>query len=349
MHERVPTSPQIQAIPPGELGGTERQMAFLLRLLSDAPGQKITRGKLGRRIKTVGAATAGLRPTNLSALITQLSGNGFVRVGKAGRADVYELTGAGAAHLDEVRDRFSLGGNRGGRGRVIPPANDQVRNLRLSYLLLQSLKTHPQPLPEAEANGLLDSYARDGLELNSATASHLRQELVRQGLFARTGSGRAIAYTLTPAGRLAVGNSAFPDDRKFPLTGRVLNQLLEMAREVGKQFTPDPELPVPPPKAEEIERAILAAFEEMLRERHHVTGLVPIHEVRDAVRHRFGEVAARHDVFDPVLLRLRLTGGLRLVPISNPRDATPEQLRASVPGMGETIFYLEAAREPAAC
>jgi hypothetical protein len=39
---------------------------------------------------------------------------------------------------------------------------------------------------------------------------------------------------------------------------------------------------------------------------------------------------------------------LRFPGISNPRDATPDELRDAVPGVGETLFYLEPAREPAA-
>ena len=58
--------------------------------------------------------------------------------------------------------------------------------------------------------------------------------------------------------------------------------------------------------------------------------------------------AARHDVFDEAVLRLWRAKRVRLTPISDHARATPDQLRDAIPGMGEMLFYLEAARDPAA-
>lgn len=338
-----------QVVPQPEPGNSDRLKAFLLYTLATSPGRKLTRGELNRKVKTKAAEAVGLSPDTLNALIDQLGGEGLVRVGKAGRAVVCEMTDAGAAHLESARGQLPLTMPVGPRGRFVPPANDRVREYRSVYLLLQVLKSPRHTLADAEANVQLDAYAREGLELNAATASRLRSELARQGLLTAAGSGRTTSYGLTPAGRVAIGNATFPADRTFPLPGRVLNDLLEAAREVGKQFVPDATERQPGPlSGGELDRAIMEAFVELLRERYSVSGMVPVPEVRSAVRGRFGESAARHDVFDEAVLRLWRAKKVRLTPISDHAKATPDQIRDAIPGMGETLFYLEAARDPAA-
>jgi hypothetical protein len=76
--------------------------------------------------------------------------------------------------------------------------------------------------------------------------------------------------------------------------------------------------------------------------------LVPIPEVRAAIRDRFGEAVGGHDTFDDAVLGLWRAGRVRLTPIFDPAKAAPDQLRDAIPGVGETLFYLEAARDPAA-
>jgi hypothetical protein len=234
------------------------------------------------------------------------------------------------------------------RGQVVPPANDQVREYRTGYLLLEVLKAPQHTLADADAAEHLDTYAREGLELNASTARHLWRDLAAQGLLAASGAGRAVRYTITPAGRVKLANADFPPGRKFSLTGQTLNALLEAAREVGKQFSPAPGEPAGRPARDELERAVLAAFEELHRERHAVTGLIPIHEVRAAVRDRLGAAAARHDVFDGAVRDLRRTGRLRLVPITDQSRASAGQLQDAIPGTGEVLFFMETAHEPAA-
>jgi hypothetical protein len=128
----------------------------------------------------------------------------------------------------------------------------------------------------------------------------------------------------------------------------VLNDLLEAAREAAKQFGGAPKAEAAAPDPARLEQTILASFEELLRERHAVTGMVPIHEVRAGVRRQLGETAARHDVFDPAVHALRQAGRLRLIPITDGTQASPEQAQASIPGIGETLFFLETTREPVA-
>jgi hypothetical protein len=137
----------------------------------------------------------------------------------------------------------------------------------------------------------------------------------------------------------------------FRLPGKVLNDLLEAARDAARQFQPP--IPAVQPAARhvserELEEAVVEIFHGLRRERHWTTGLVPIHQIRDAIRQRFGESAATHEIFDAAVLRLRDVGEFRLVPITNLSRASDLQLTGSIPGVGETLFFIEALHEPVA-
>lgn len=86
---------------------------------------------------------------------------------------------------------------------------------------------------------------------------------------------------------------------------------------------------------------ILDTFAELLREKHTVTGLVPIHEIRAAVREKFGDEAGKHAVLDKLMLDLWREKRLKFMSIADRGRATPEQIQDGVPGVGETLFYLE--------
>jgi predicted transcriptional regulator len=319
----------------------DRKQAFLLHILATAPGRKLLRGQLAPKLKTKAAQALGLE--GLPEVFADLEAAGLVRKVKVTRSLVYELTDAGAARLAEVKDLVPA---KPGRGGTKPPANEQVSTYRTGYLLLQVLRSRKCTVTEAEANKSLDTYAREGLELNVATAQHLRRDLVTSGLLAVQGNGRSATYSLTPAGWIALGNIRFENGRRqFRFPGEMLNRLLEAAREVGKQFTAT--TPSIPPVREELERAILATFGELRREQHSTSGLVPIHEVRTAIRQQFGDSAARHDVFDEGVLGLWRAKKLRLIPITDLSKATPDQIQDAIPGVGETLFYLEAAHATA--
>jgi hypothetical protein len=91
--------------------------------------------------------------------------------------------------------------------------------------------------------------------------------------------------------------------------------------------------------------AVLAEFQELWRERHGRSGLVPIHEIRQRIADRFGTAASRHDVLDEVILNLWRQKRLGLEAISDLAGATEQQLNASIPGVHGTLFYLEAPHE----
>ncbi len=326
----------------------DRPLAYLLNLLANVPDRRLTRGDLNKKLRTRAAELAGLSRESIAALLDRASARGHVQVEKTRRAIKYVLTDNGAAHLSSLRALLPELKQPAIRGKIIPPANDDVRKHRIGYLLLAVLKTQGQSLAETEATRHLDTYAREALELNAPTARQLLRELAGQGLLAASGEKRSIRYSLTLAGRVELANSDFPKGRIFPLSGETLNLLLEAAREIGKQFMAHPEKAAEPPPRAELERVILSAFEEFRRERHAVTGLVPIHEVRTEVRRRFGDAAARHDVFDDVVLELWRAKRIRLTSISDHAKATPEHLQDAIPGVGETLFYLEAAHAPIA-
>src|SRR5262245_28078903 len=119
----------------------DARTAYLLHLLAAAPGRKLTRCGLGKKLETKPAEAVGLPPGAAPGLIDRLASGGFVRVGKAGRAVVYELTDAGGARLEAVRALVPPARPVGSRGRVVPPPNDQVRDYRTGYLLLQVLRS----------------------------------------------------------------------------------------------------------------------------------------------------------------------------------------------------------------
>lgn len=317
----------------------DRRNAFLLQILATAPG--LRHGQLSRKLKTKGAQAIGLGNATLPDLIATHEAAGLITVTKAKRTRTYELTESGTARLANLEKVLDPVPGRGFKA----PASEQVRKCRTEYLLRQVLHEGNATTSDAEANKRLDTYARESLELNASTANFLRRELVSKGLLTAQGTGPRVVYSLTSDGRLALGNAQFEDGIVFHLPGLVLNRLLEAAREVGGQFGHQPAKP--PASPEELRHAILESFEELLREEHGVTRLVPIHQVREAVWKKFGSTSARHDVFDEAVLSLWRTQRLGIVPITDPSKATPEQLRDSIPGEGDTLYYLEVAHEPA--
>jgi len=95
----------------------------------------------------------------------------------------------------------------------------------------------------------------------------------------------------------------------------------------------------------ELNEEILKAFEYLLREKYTQGNMVPIHAVRRRVAERLGEETASHAVFDPAVQQLGKQRKLRLVSMSDRRDATDDEINASIPSANETFFYMKAAHE----
>lgn len=324
-----------------------RRHAFLLHHLTGAKDRRLLLGDVTKRLKTNAAVSLGFNDEVVSKVRETLVAGGYLRVEKVGRGVWYQVTEGGVAYLGTLQEFAPIGP---GRGKVHPASNEDVRQARVAYLLLQLLQGRGHSLSSSVANKAT-SQSRT-LELNAATSRHVRSELAARGLLTIERGTRSERYTLTDAGRLHLGTLAFYESFRFRLTGKELNLLLEAAREAAKEFTPmgvdAAQAPATEaPTAGDLAEAILKSFEDLRRERHTVSGMVPIHEVRAEVRARFGPAAARHAVFDEAVLSLWREKRVRLTSIADRGKATPEQLQNSIPGVGETLFYLEVAREPA--
>ena len=229
--------------------------------------------------------------------------------------------------------------------------NDKLAEHRKALLLLHLLLAPGRKMRKAEANRRLTSAQQKKLDMKVTAANQVREELARDGFLDKTHekTGRAAAdyYRLTDRGFALLGTLEQYPTLDVRMKGKVFNELIVVVRAEahswqGPAATAAPEPPLPP---ERLAEGILAEFEELRRERFGHTGLVPIHEVRRRVAGKYGPEAARHDVFDAQVQQLRQQRRVRLVPISDLRDATPEQLNDAIPGVNETLFYLEPVRE----
>jgi hypothetical protein len=226
--------------------------------------------------------------------------------------------------------------------------SDEVREAQKAYLLLQLLEADGQPLARGEANEIPDGLQKR-LGLKPAVANFRRAKLAEQGYIEVRPAGRTEQYSLTPDGLeyLAAGARHY-GHAEFTLKGKTLNDLVAAARELsldrGRPAGPLPtERPIP--SGTELANAVLAEFQELRRERHARSGLVPIHEVRQRIAGRFGPTAARHDVLDDIILGLRQENRLGLLALSDLGAADEQQLNDSIQGVNGTLFYLEVPRE----
>ena len=134
-------------------------------------------------------------------------------------------------------------------------------------------------------------------------------------------------------------------EQRFGSLQRQVGELFEQTRATlsGSGYQPTQALAPGPPQ--DLSTTIVTEFEELLRESHSHRERVPIHELRRRVKDKFGSEAARHDRFDTVLKQLRQHQRVRLVSISDLRDATQEELNDSISGLNETFFYVEPCHE----
>lgn len=329
--EITPVSAAAVAAPAVEVA----KVRFVLECLATVADKSLTRGKLNEKLDTKRAQAVGLSPTAAVPVIEECIRMGHLRAVTGPRSVRYTLTENGQEYLTRTQPRADQ-------------VSDEVRRNRVSYLLLKVLEAPKETLRDADAAGCLNTYAREGLELNATSTRKLWGELATEGMLSKTAEGSAFRYTLTEAGRLRLGNAEFPATRKFDMHGKTLNALLEAAREVGKQFAPAVPAAAQAPLSatpESVEETVLSAFEELRRERYSVSGLVPIWEVRAEVRQKHGSAAGEPDRFDEVVLGLWRAKKLRITPITDRSKATPQQLQDGIPGADEILFYLEVAHE----
>jgi DNA-binding PadR family transcriptional regulator len=337
------------ATPPAALN--EAQQAYLLHFLAQANEGSMRHGEIRKKVELISASRIGLNPAVAMPGLERMVADGLIETFSKRGTTNYRLTERGRARLQALEAHRPSISKTG--GDYNPPANENIKREREACLLLGLLEAEGNTLTGGEANRLV--ARTPNLDLNPTTATKVREELAERGLIAIERQGRTVKYALTSAGRMALGNMKFSDESQLTIKGRVLNDLMEAARDAAKEFEPSAGSGASAPSSrpsgstspEQIERAIMEAFDELRREKYAMSGMVPIHEIRQRIRQRVGADAARHEVLDDVVQNLWRTGRLRLIPLTDHGNATPEQMQDSIPGMGETLFFVEMAHEPA--
>ncbi|MEZ6121556.1 MAG: hypothetical protein R3C49_00115 [Planctomycetaceae bacterium] len=91
---------------------------------------------------------------------------------------------------------------------------------------------------------------------------------------------------------------------------------------------------------ETIRDAVLTILAELKANQFHAASYVPVYAVRRAIAARFGTEASGHNRLDDIIRQLRNEGRLRLVAITD-LNVPADQLADAIPGMGQTLFYME--------
>ena len=314
------------------------QRAYLLQQVKEAGAGKLTKGKANRFPRLV-ARELGLTSAVANAVREQLVQEGYLQVARKGGRETYELTDAGEMYLQTLEHKpLSTGKPRAEHAAEV---TEEVRKHRRTFLLFQLFETEGQTLDQKAINRFREP-GRKCLDLKAPVANAVRRQMIEEGLIEEQRQGRNVTYTLTPAGREELGAAAHFPDVELLINGRVLNELLEAAREAARQFQAPEGGPAGRPMVSA--EAVWEAFEELRRQKYEAGGRVPIHEVRSRIAARYGPEAARSDVFDEQVRRLRRDGRIRTLPLRDLQQATAEQLSASLRGEDETLFYLEAAQ-----
>jgi hypothetical protein len=97
--------------------------------------------------------------------------------------------------------------------------------------------------------------------------------------------------------------------------------------------------PEAPPEGDDKDR-LLNIITEMKDEEYHFRSYVPIHEVRSRMEAATG-VGKKE--FNDMMKQMRNDKKIRLVAITD-ANVPNEQLKNSIPGLGETLFYVEPIR-----
>lgn len=228
--------------------------------------------------------------------------------------------------------------------------SEELREAQKAYLLLQLLNADDQMLTRGEANKFRDlsKGAKISLNFHKVAAANYRRERLADMNLLKITPGRAIHYTLLPDGRDYLAACVrHLNNVEFRIKGKTLNTLIAHAHESSfqPQATISPDAVITHTSPAQLVDTVLALFEELRRERHSRSGLVPIHEVRQRIAERYGAAAARHDVLDEVILGLWRDKRIGLEGISDLGSASEQQLNDSIPGVGNTIFYLEVPRD----
>lgn len=320
------------------------QQAFLLEQLAADGARGKTAGDLNKEIRAAAKRDLQLSPGVASKVRRELMDSGYVETRKNGRKVTFELTESGRTYLGTL-ERPALTGPSRRPVTVDETAIPEVlREAQKTYLLLQLLDADGQPLTRAEANKIPKRLSTS-LGLKPEIANHRRAKLVEQGYIRTTRAGRGEEYALTRDGLdYLTAGAPHLEHGEFTLKGKTLNALVAAARDSSFERERPAAVQAVPSQAQMVE-AVVAEFEELRRESHGRSGLVPVHELRQRIANRFGSDSARHDTLDEVILGLWRQNRIGLLAISDLGDATEQQLNDSIQGINGTLFYLEIARE----
>lgn len=314
-----------------------KRQAYLLDQLHSTPTDKRTASELNKRIPKQIQDELELFPSLANELRSTLTAQGMITEQRLKRSVIYTITDSGRAWIEKHAHYIPL---QKADGKVNHVADVAIRQGREAHLLLQLIDAPSAGYFAAE---LKKKSVPEKLMLNPATARHLRGDLVvRQFIAVARTSSKSERFSLTQAGISKLVTLSFDVFDKLSLSGLGFTKLLSVARGC-KIVSPDP-ITGPPeaPTTKQLESTVMEIFIELHRERHSVSGLVPIHEIRAAIRKRLGNEAASHSVLDSAILGLWRGKRLRIVPIVDRGSASAEELQDSISGVGETLFYLEA-------
>jgi DNA-binding PadR family transcriptional regulator len=297
------------------------------------------KGEANRKIPAPVARQIGLTPAVANRVRDALAQQGYIRVSRVKQTITYELTDAGREYLQTLTP--------------YPPPEpedetaEEIRGYQKAHLLLQLLRADQHALARGQANR---SRGPADLELTTRAANRLRKRLAQEGLVEIIPGQRTESYRLTDRGRTTLGTLRHYPTSRITLTGKQLNALLHAGQRGANLNAGETQraaqVPVSPaPLPADLGQVVYAEFVELRRERYGHTSLVPIHEIRRRIADKYGPGAARHDTLDEPIRELARQGKVRLVAISDLRDATEPQLADSIPGIDQTFFYLGVAHD----
>jgi DNA-binding PadR family transcriptional regulator len=290
--------------------------------------------------KAKASERAASDPIDAEKIIAGLIENGFVdtsggpKEGPHPRAKAsYRITDKGKHHIAPTR----------------PEIPDTQLKAQEAFILLQLFQLTPSKGPRVKRSDLNDKLkttaAKAQLEFDTKndpnTVDYHLASLAARGCLTEFRKGSAFSYQLVPErGIAALVQAKQHDAVKFQLTGELLNALIDAAR--GSAPAAHPKEAPPTAKRELAARDIEKLITDLRANEYAGKNLIPIHAVRRVVREQFDAEAASHPVFDALVKQMRSDGQIRLIAITDIRDASPEEMADSIPGVNEALFYIGA-------
>ncbi len=321
----------------------------LLRLFAEAKGQNLSTTNIKKKLASASKKSPEADADAIDQALTSLIDDGHLTVTGAAKTGhhprakgSYRLTSAGKDHTKPGK----------------PDASADIIAYQEAYILLQFLRVKQDKdasMTRSELNGKLKTKsAKESAEFdpkNKEIIDYHVYNLVRNECLEEQRKGASTRYTLTDEGRKALGAANQHETVSFTFTGAALNTLLQAARDSSTKPQPEADhTPVEkvetahhaPAKSPTIKPKQIHEFIAHLKaDKYAGRDLIPIHEVRTLVAHHHGPEAASHPVFDPMLKRMRSEGELEIIAIADSRDTPQQHLDDSIPGMNETLFFID--------